>query len=100
MTWFLYVVYEALAGAFFYSMLCRGVKTSIETTRTDVLVGLWVQAIASVASIAAPIVTGWDPTWQGVALMLIVVTLQWVNAKHWRDGVPLHLRRPEHAHRV
>jgi hypothetical protein len=99
MTWFF--LYEALAGAFFYSMFCRSVRVSLESTQPDVLLGLWVQAVAAVAAIAAPIVTGWNPGWQAVFLLAIVVTVQWVNSKHWRHGVPVHLQRAQrHANRI
>ena len=92
----LFLFHEILAGALFYSMFCRSVRTCSNSTRRDVLFAIWLMGCTSVVMIAAPIVTCWQPNWMTNVLMASVVTLQWVTSKYWRDGVPAHFRKPAH----
>lgn len=88
------ILHEALAGALFYSVFCRSIKTDAETTRRDVMLAIWMLGCVAIVMIAAPIVKGWRPDWFTTALLAAVVMVQLVTAKHWGDGVPAQFRKP------
>jgi hypothetical protein len=93
----LFLLHEALAGALFYSIFCRAISTCMASTRLSVLVAFWIMGCVDVALIAAPFVSQWAPNWLTCALLASVVTVQWVTAEHWRDGVPEPFRRSDYA---
>lgn len=89
-------IHEVLSGALLYSIFCRSISTSRETTRGDILFAFWLMGVAAIVMLAAPVVLGWQPDPLSTFLLFSIVTVQWVTAKHWHNGVPQHFRKPFH----
>lgn len=90
-------VWEALCIALFWSVFCRMVKVG-KTTKLDVRLALWGVGIASLAGMGAPLY-GWLPDLVTMGIVLAIVIMQAVMAKHWRHGVPLHFVQDAHKPR-
>lgn len=81
-------LHEFLAGVLFYTCFCRAIHMNDETTSYGVLFAFWILGLASVALIAAPIVSPWRPDFPTVLLMLAVIIVQVVTSRYWHAGVP------------
>lgn len=82
----LLVLWYALCFGLFWSVFCRSVRAS-HTTKLDVRLALWGVGVAALAGMAAPAYR-WRPDWVDIAMVGAFVLMQFVMARHWRDGVP------------
>ena len=88
MSYALFFIHEALAGALFYTYFCRAINMDKATTSRGVMLAFWMLGIASVVMIAAPVVSSWKPTIPSLVLLLAICIVQIVTARQWMAGLP------------
>lgn len=97
MSYALFFIHEALAGALFYTCFCRAIHMDKSTTSTGVMLAFWMLGVASVVMIAAPVVSRWQPTIPSLVLLLAITIVQVVTARHWLAGLPPQFNKAEGA---
>lgn len=87
------ILHELLCAALFYSIFCRSVHTSCNTTRLSVRLAIWAIGIVACVGMAAPIAWGWHPDWFTMLLLATICGTQFVFASVWSNGVPAQFRK-------
>jgi hypothetical protein len=75
------------------TLFCRMVRTSKRTTARDVLLAFYALGLAVLVCLVAPVLFDWAPDGVSLSLLAGITAVQFVTARHWRNGVPEQLRK-------
>lgn len=89
----LLVIHEVLCLVLIYTVFCRFVRTD-DTVRLDVRMTFFLLGAVACFGIPAPFY-GFIPNIFSTVLLFMIVMVQVVTSRYWRNGVPLSFYSPE-----